>query len=77
MTASSESISMFRNSGRELLPTVLPAAAVQPSAVPVDLLSVTGATPHLDSLSHKRLDLLRPPSNPALYMGKSKYSHNS
>lgn len=51
---------MFRNSGIQLFPIVLSAAALQPSAVPVDLLSVTGATPHLDSLSHKRLDLLRP-----------------
>lgn len=57
VTASSENIFMFKNSGSELLPTVLSAAALQPSAVPDDLLSVTRATPHLDSLSHKRLDL--------------------
>lgn len=60
VTASSASIFMFKNSGSELLPTVLSAAALQPSALPGDLLSVTRATPHLDSLSHKRLDLLRP-----------------
>lgn len=34
VTAFSESIFMFRNSGSELLPTVLSAAALQPSAVP-------------------------------------------
>lgn len=55
VTSSSESVSIFRSSGLELLPTLLPAAALQPSAVPVELLSVVGTTPHPGSLSHGRL----------------------
>lgn len=77
MTASSESISMFRNSGSELFPTVLSAGALQPPAVPGDLLSVTGGDSPHHPFPTKGWISFGTPSNPALYMEKSKYSHNS
>lgn len=46
VTLSPESMSIFRSSGPELPRVLAAAAALQPSAIPVDLLSVVGATSH-------------------------------
>lgn len=74
MTASFKSISVFRSSGLELLPALLSAAALQPSAVPPGRLSVAGTAPRPGCLSHKRLnqEIFRGPFRPGLFCGSSK-----